>query len=192
MTLKERIEFGKEVIKAIHTTKRKLVDTDIVAILKHSKPTDISQLKKMGLKFTRLGSGAFRTAYHNLEADVVIKFPSKCEEADCDDECLESGIDHSCTEIRSIKAILKDKESLPLHRYMPKILYYSKATGIIMTHFYEVRGYDKKTSEIVQIIEDLAYDLGYSNNDIHPWNVGMDEDGQYKILDCGILSKDDY
>lgn len=142
-----------------------------------------AEVKQAGLKIKKLGSGAFRTAYL-VENKLVAKFPTGNDRY-CKSGWGHTAITHSVIEVATINKILKKKKYKPLHRYMPDILYFNAVTGVILMYRYD-RTDTRIGSIVCNMLHDLARDIGLSFNDLHEYNVGINDFDEVKILDMGL------
>ncbi len=98
---------------------------------------------------------------------------------------------HSNIEMRKLTNILKNPKLKPLHRYMPKVYYHDKKSGIIIMKQYEKLPYSEYAGYICNILDRLIVDtLHHYGNDVCVDNVGKYETNnctRFVIWDLGCL-----
>lgn len=158
-------------------------DTSVVELLKKYKPKFRSDFKKLGLKLKFIGSGAFRNAYQIIDTNLVVKFPN-------DPEYYED-VEHSQDEIYHIRTINKNAKYKVLRPFIPKLHYANYKYGVIvMDKFQKVRYNDKAAVAVVNVLNEVMNAItGHKSGwyDLSIWNIGIDWDGAYKVLDLGLL-----
>lgn len=128
--------------------------------IKRFKPRTFEDFGKAGIPFGKnLGGGVFREAYQIKDLPLVVKFPIE-----------DDGIDHSRDEMRKIKKFSKFKF---LRKYLPKVYYYDRQSGVIVMKFYEDF---EDCGDACDAVGTLAGELikrltGVSMVDIHSENV---------------------
>jgi 5-methylthioribose kinase len=159
---------------------RVLDKANIVEMFDKHHPKTPKECKKRGLKLQKIGSGLFRTVYRINDLDLVVKFPKK--------ENKSSGLYHSLEEFRRFKQIQRLKKYKSIQRYLPKIHYFNKKSGVILMPFY--RKLPAKEAEIASnILSKFAEDVGHtSGGDIHSENVMFsDFEDRYVLVDLGYF-----
>lgn len=175
---------AKEHVKSLkYKNSGVLYNHDIIELFNKYHFESVYDIKKAGLKIKEIGSGEFRTAYL-IEKQLVAKFPTG-DIRYCKSNWGHTAIGHSINEVAAIKKVLKTRKFRPMHRYMPEILYFNEETGVILMHRYDSVSSDK--SIICGMITDLADDIGLNYCDFHEYNVGINDDGEVKVLDLGLM-----
>jgi len=147
------------------------------------KPKSLDDIHALGIKTRRIGCGVYRTAHKITGLPVVIKIPAT-DHQDCRR--------HSVAEDRAVRSIKRFKVYAPLKKYMPRIYYCDKSTGIMLVHFYKpIKG--SHGHVLASVINDLIHAIwpyateGTGGVDMHSGNIGMD-DAQPKLIDLGYFS----
>jgi len=138
------------------------------------RPTRVGQLRAAGLKLRLLGSGAFREGFKVVNADVVIKFPIS--------KSTSQGVKHSAQEVRRIRRL---RESSTLAPFLPEVLYYDRASGVIAMRYYsEFEDFEKQADAMGKMIGKMIYRIsGVKCTDVHTENVRR---GRGR-LDCVLI-----
>lgn len=164
---------------------------EVLKLLKKHKPKTAEEFKsKIKYPLKKLGSGAFRTTYHIKGTNLVIKFPyvddTYCD-GDYNDSC--ENIEHTQEEITNIRNINKKAKYKALRPFMPKIHYTDFRHGIIVMEKYKPARYGKISKlwgSFINTIIDAIEETRDTWSDLHACNLGIDELGNYKIIDLGI------
>lgn len=128
--------------------------------IKRFRPRTFKDFGKVGIRFGKnLGEGVFREAYQIKDLPLVVKFPIE-----------DDGIDHSRDEMRKIRTLSKFKF---LRKYLPKVYYYDRQSGVIVMKFYEdFEDYDDACDAVGTLAGELIKRLtGVSMVDIHSGNA---------------------
>lgn len=122
----------------------------------------MGQLRAAGLKLKLLGCGAYREAFKVVNCDVVVKFPIS--------KSTSQGVKHSQQEMRRIRRL---RESNTLAPFLPEVLYYDKATGVIAMRYYpEFEDFEKEADAMGKMIQKMIYRIsGVKCTDVHTENV---------------------
>ena len=149
--------------------------SSVVAYLKkHSNIT----WDDSNLKLRHIGSGAFRDTYRVGKLPIVIKIPF-------------NEISHARHEARVITKVMKDEKFKALRPFMPKLYYYDKKTGIIVMEYCRTMKYGPTSDAVSKIFSTLVSKLFrkpmYDESDIRGYNIGKNNNGQYKIIDLGLI-----
>lgn len=152
----------------------------LIRTLNKNRPSTVQEFKKLGIKLRFLSEGAFRQVYEIKGLPLVVKFPH-----DSSDDCIE----HSVFEYKHINRILKFKKYKLLKKYMPKVYYFDKKSGIIVFRKYKYV-YTKKLKDSTRIVElsDLVNKIMGYECDVNGGNVGI-EKNTLKILDLGCFEE---
>jgi hypothetical protein len=129
-----------------------------------------------------VGGGAFRDVYHIIGTDVVVKLPRKGAN-------YARNKTHARHEILIWNRIFKAKtgdELAGFKQYLPNIRACDTKTGVMVVRKYEkLKGrHDKMLMALEQKVKEV-FDI--PNGDIHHNNVGVDKEGNIKIIDLGLL-----
>ena len=155
----------------------------IVELFDKHKPKTLVDINALGLKTRKIGNGVYRTVYKITGFPLVIKLPAN-DNADCKR--------HSVAEALTVRKINRFKKFAILKKYMPRIYYCEKSTGVMLVHFYKpVRG--SEGHALASVIDDLVctiwpYAINNGEVDIHSGNIGIDEE-QSKLIDLGYFSE---
>lgn len=122
----------------------------------------MTQLRAAGLKLRLLGTGAYREAFKVVNSDVVVKFPRSKTTAD--------GVKHSSQEITRLRRL---RESETLRPFLPEVLYYDKAAGVVAMRYYEeFDDFEKQADAMGKMIQKLIHRISNVRcDDIHTENV---------------------
>lgn len=137
------------------------------------KPKSPEDFEKLGLKLRRIGEGLFREGYKIVNADMVIKFPKDTE-----------GIKHSLAEVRRIHRLMKFKI---LRRHLPEILYFDKASGVLIMRYYpRFRSFEVQADAMGEALARVISSLTRTHcSDLHTENVRSSEEDDAVIIDLG-------
>lgn len=155
----------------------------IVELFDKHKPKTLVDINALGFKTRKIGHGVYRTVHKITGVPLVIKLPAS-DLNDCKN--------HSLAEARTVRSINRFKKFATLKKYMPRIYYCEKSTGVMLVHFYKpVRGSEKHT--LASVITDLVctiwpYAINDREVDIHSGNIGIDG-AQLKLIDLGYFSE---
>lgn len=160
----------------------------VVGRFRRKKPKDVSEaLHQCHVPIQYMFSGAYRDVYHIVGTPLVAKFPVELEVSD--EYCGETGRDHSETEAKWIRRLLKPKYR-SVHKYLPKLYHFDPTNGVILMQKYrEVRDTVKNRNVCDLLGQHLIAELNLAEEpDIKPDNLGLDEDGNMVILDFGCFT----
>lgn len=154
-------------------------EQELLAQIKKIRPTDIGHLGGLA-QFQRLGGGVYRESYEILNLDMVIKFPKYANDKNM--------IEHSVFEMRAMKKVLASKvRYLALQRYVPKVFYFDKRTGVIvMEKLQKVQW--TETDFVTNLLKDIMPHK--SSDDVGVGNMGKTAVGQIKISDWGLIGEE--
>lgn len=150
-----------------------------LALIKEREPSsEAGLLVGCGFTLTNIGSGAFRNVYALRGVpDFVIKVPNS-----------KSGLEHARCEMVAYRRVMRSKKKyLAVQKYLPTILYWGSKSGVMVMQKYKVaygRKHEKKIEPIRLMFEEL---FGNDDSDIWNSNVGTDADGNYKVIDLGLV-----
>jgi hypothetical protein len=118
-----------------------------------------ADFKAAGIRLRYIDEGAFRQVYKVSGCPLVVKFPLD-----------KDGIQHSVSEIRRIRQLGRIKELVP---HLPKIHYFDRKSGVLVTHFYPRPKNDAETVELLgKVIKKLVSRIArVGMSDIHADNV---------------------
>lgn len=164
------------------------VDTEVIKIVeafKTHKVCYVSDLKKTGLKYKRIGDGAFRKVYL-IENKVVAKFPKEDKEEFSFDDYKEN-VAHAVTEINAIRNIKKYKKYKALRPFVPEMFYANKKTGIVLME--RCRKVKYTVAHITaSTLATVMHELLGNDADIESYNIAETMSGVPKILDFGMFN----
>jgi hypothetical protein len=157
---------------------------EIVHYFNKNEPEMIDDVRNLGFKLKHLGSGLFRDAYLLKGHELIVKVPQD------DGYCgWNMNFLHTKKEIANIKRIKRNKKYRPLWRYLPRIHYYNKESGLVlMERYYEIKNW-KLADQITTMLSNLVDDLlgSDSDNDIHSQNVFITQDESPVLIDLGYF-----
>ena len=161
---------------------------EVVKLFKKHNPATPEEARKLtGLKLKYLGEGCFRDAYRIKGTDLVVKFPLWGEY---------EGIDHSCSEIDTVKKVKRMAKYKPLRMFLPEFYYTDYGTGVIIMEYCKKLGYGReKIADLIDSFVSSILGCDRYGSDMHYNNIGVkvteDEWGckttEYKIIDFGIF-----
>ncbi len=173
--------------KVTYTTSG-MCSATIVQRLNKYRPASVEEMLDR-CKFTlqHLDSGLFRSVYWIVGTDLVVKIPIGLSFGKPDAKRLFKSRDHARDEYKVWKRIKDSKVKYKgFKKYLPAILYFDSATGISVMRKYHPVSYTKHSRELSAHLNDLLEKaLGTSCADIHYKNLGIDKNGNPKIMDLG-------
>lgn len=154
-------------------------EKDVVGLFKKYKPKTYEDVIGLGFKLKQLGSGLYRIGYQIDNLPFVVKL---CKESDP----TSSDVQHANEEMAALKKLSKSKFKT-LHRYLPKVFYFNKSSGITLMPLYKHLAY-KESEHFIDFVNKLYWDLGGKDGDLHTSNVAFDnEKEEYVIIDLGFM-----
>ena len=146
--------------------------------VKRTRPKSIEDLRpRFHARF--LDDGAFRQAFEY--AGLVIKFPRDL-----------IGREHAMQEAKAVRRLHKDPKLLALKRYAPTILHFDRGRGVTIMPKYKAIRYNQHFAGFATTFEcmlaDLVPEMRYEF-DNGSRNFGYTEDGQYIVLDAGLIGE---
>ena len=155
-------------------------------------PEDLTTV--LGIKYRMLNSGAYRTVVKLVGLPLVVKFP--LTDMKCDKK-------HSEYEFRAVNKILRYKYKYKyriLRKYVPKIYYFNKETGVLIGHYYRpLKGTKKEKNLIANLVSDVVDSTWdgrkidknnkcrYGTEDMWDANMALNKSGHVKIIDMGFF-----
>ena len=153
-------------------------------------PEDLESV--LGLKYKVIDQGAYRKVVKLVGLPLVVKFPLT------DEKCDKM---HSWYEFRAVQKILKYKyKYIILRKYVPKIYYFNKETGVLVGHYYTpLKGTKKEKNLIANLVSDIVdstWDgrkinkktkFRYGTEDMWSANMALNKRGHVKIIDMGYF-----
>lgn len=166
---------------------------EALRVINEEKPKSRKAFKDLGFELEFLDAGAFRDVYRIKDTQLVVKFP-KPESQVC---LVGSGKAHSRIEYEWVIDLTHNPRWKPIRKFMPKIYYYDPK-GIVVMKYYRPAECTPEVGVLAQALESLLMVI-YDQNDVHNdasdskcWdlgysNLGVDSNGQYKIIDLGYF-----
>lgn len=160
--------------------------------IKQFKPTTEGGFMSAGvpLKSKVLGAGVFRESFMAVDLPLVVKFPlcggdmPKSKNPD-----YHEGKWHTTTEVKRIERLSKFTF---MRKYLPKIYYHDRKSGVLVMHWYDEFNDDFiRYCSLGNMAADLMYRLtGVKTIDIHGGNTRTsnrleDEKGRTILIDIG-------
>ena len=122
--------------------------------MEEHRPKTVEDLRSLGVRLKWIGWGSFRQVYEVRGLPIVVKFPHHGDPK------------HSRTEMRRIEKLHK----IPtIRRHLPKIFYYDKTSGVIVTPYYKKRSPDVR--QCLDLIARLLGHIGVRTTDLRLANV---------------------
>ena len=157
--------------------------------IKQFKPTTEGGFMSAGVPLgSLLGSGAFRVSFKVADLPLVVKFPL-CDGLLSKNPDYHEGKWHTTTEVKRIERLSK----FPfMRKYLPKIYYHDRKSGVLVMHWYDEFNDDFiRYCSLGNMAADLMYRLtGVKTIDIHGGNTRTsnrleDEKGRTILIDIG-------
>ena len=151
---------------------------ELIRKLRSVKSAELEDFEKADIGLEPLDQGAFRQVYTAIGLPVVVKIPLN------DRSCLY----HARREIRRLKQVRRSSLYRVLKRYLPKVYYADKQSGIIVMRFYGKRSLKGNVWAYQDEILDVLFHDAFGGrwSDYCANNFGVDSRGQLKVLDLGI------
>jgi hypothetical protein len=154
------------------------LDVDqVIALFKEHKPANLDEILDIGLSLHPIGSGVFRNTYQINKLPLIVKIPMSIS--------WDENVEHSLIEIAKINKIKKDKKYKLLRRYLPEV-YYANKQGIILMPKYRMLKYNEGRI-VSDFIGNMLFDINGDSGDMHSSNVACNADGEYVIIDLGLI-----
>jgi hypothetical protein len=168
-----------------------------IAYVKNLRPRSVDELRPE-YHPRYIAEGAYRQTFdvrrgtHSL--GLVIKFPFDGTGDPLSARQIARAIaiatQHSRDDYEAITRILTVDKFIPLRRYMPKVLHFDADTGVIVMPKYKriklSKGYYVFARTLTHMVEDLIPEMIYEFDYCFK-NFGIRDDGQYILLDAGLL-----
>jgi hypothetical protein len=158
--------------------------------IKQFKPTTEGGFMSAGvpLKRTALGVGVFRESFKAVDLPLVVKFPL-CDGPLSKNPDYHESKWHTTTEVKRIARLSK----FPfMRKYLPKIYYHDRKSGVLVMHWYDGFNDDfTRYCSLGNMTADLMYRLtGVKTIDIHGGNTRTSnprkgEKGRTILIDIG-------
>ena len=170
---------------------------NIIDTIKTHKPKTVYDLKELAIRVKPIGSGAYRKAYRIIDTDIVIKFPDSAyleEWEGGEDNAYNECLDHARQEIKVIRRIETVGKYKGLRPLLPNVYYTNMRHGVIAMEYCKPLRYSSKNQAISSLISQFAYAIatgkdnkGWDDYDIRRANIGINNNGAYKIIDLGLF-----
>lgn len=161
--------------------------------LRRYKPaTSQDVLRKCMFPLVFIDEGQFRSVYHILGTEYLLKMPLMEWEAwrwkGPKEKWIRKHINHARIEINAhtiIPTTTRDNVKA-LHKFLPEVPWSDWDTGVILMRKYRKptqREWDKRGLKLLAAIEAVQR----HNTDIRLHNCGIDSQGNLKVIDLGCL-----
>lgn len=159
--------------------------TLIHRLSRHHPKTVQGVLDCCGFPLQWIGSGTFRDAYHVTGTSLVIKVPR----FDSDKATLKYNIQHARDEFSIWRRMKVAKLKYAAFKsYLPELIYFDTKTGIMVVRKYNKVRYSKIANKLIRELEaSITATMKTAEADIHYGNLGLDKDGNIKIIDMGLF-----
>lgn len=161
----------------------------------HNYPRNADDLlEECQLPLLFLGSGSYRNTYHILGTNLVVKVPRQVS-VEVGEEVLEpsheENVAHAREEVRAIRKVKRDKNLKALRPYMPTLHHHDRRTGLVVMDRYDhvdEAVYDARSEEFEKIFDLARTVTGVLDCDLNQYNMGLDVEGNIKLIDLGCLT----
>lgn len=152
-----------------------------IKLLRKHRPKNERDLLAAGFTLSQIGNGAFRNAYSIHGANLVVKIPSGTGFSQEEKW-------HSHHEVLAVRRINRYDKYESLRPYMPVMHYYNKKSGLIVFERYKKASWRKVKIFAKELNKTAAKLMGVGTCDIdNSGNIGVDKQGNYKLLDLGCV-----
>lgn len=187
-----KIAVARAIIKQIKDTKAQekscLTKEDIISFFRRFRPRSVKELRAMGLKAIVVGSGLFRDAVR-VEGVVIAKFPKRLDGGWDNDG--EGCVEHIIDELNAVRLIQKEEKYKPLRRFLPEFYFIDRKNAVVLMPEYKRIRSSNQACWASEFISNLAFDLGFSNTDLHEHNV-MKHREDIVIVDLGFFGSNEH
>lgn len=159
--------------------------TQAIRQIRLHRPRTPEQFTTAGVPLEKraIGSGVFREVVKVAGLPLVVKFP--LNEGRALNPNYREGIAHSQSEVRKINRLKKLRW---MRKYLPKVYYYERASGVLVMHWYpsfneNTCDFEDATARFVGVL--FRHATGTSMIDYHSGNAcrGVDNQGDtYPVL----------
>lgn len=141
-------------------------------------PEDILRRCRLPLRY--IESGAYRSVYHVIGTNIIVKF---CQS-------FEWCRDHALKEYETVNTLKNSrlKHHVPVKKHLPELYHYNPVTGVTIGRFYRLlpeTAYEQRHRLAAKVLKACKVGFGDLEN---TGNIGKDEKGVLKIIDAGCLS----
>lgn len=160
-----------------------------IALIETRKPRTVFDFQTLGINMRHAADGTFRHVFFiGVKGEAVIKIPREYE-PDPADPAWKNPLVHARKEIETIERIHSDDRYLHLKRYLPRLLYRSLDTGVVIMPRYRplrsARAASHFNREETAIARMFRETLKLFTADYDHKNIMRDEKRNLVIVDLG-------
>jgi hypothetical protein len=156
-----------------------------ITLIEEHRPKTPAEFEKIGLPLSFLGRGAFREVCKIDDCPLVVKFPLAEEGESLD---YRRGKLHTTNEVKRIDKLW---EHTKLRKFLPKVYYHDRDSGVLVMHYYlEYDKNDKKGDiqfeDLGKVVKVLFSRLtGVPMGDVHVGNFHKGRGNHGVFIDFG-------
>ena len=156
-----------------------------IDLIQTSNPRNLTEFQTLGIKVRHVADGNFRHVFLlGACGEAVIKIP-KDYHPDSEDPAWKNPLVHARKEIETIERICSDDRYLHLKRYLPRLLYRSIDTGVVIMPRYRPMRRVKFNREEKAVARMFRETLKLFTADYDHKNMMRDGKGNIVIADLG-------